>query len=52
MVLTALATHQPLVEAGVLHVLRDAVIAFLLIVFVAGGFCGFLLARLIYRRRD
>jgi hypothetical protein len=41
---------QPLDAAGILHTIRNAVIAFLVIVFLAGAVVGFLLARVIYRR--
>lgn len=48
--LVASAGHDPFVAVGVLHAIRNAVIAFLVIVFLLGAVVGFLLARLIYRR--
>lgn len=49
--LAASAVHDPIQAIGVLHAIRNAVIAILVIVFVLGMIVGFLLARAIYRHR-
>lgn len=43
--------HQYLEAAGLLHLLRNAVLAVLLVVFLVGGFLGFLVGRAVGRRR-
>lgn len=47
---TVTGAHALLYEAGLLHAIRDAVVAVLVIVFAVGAVLGFLVARLIYRR--
>ncbi len=49
--MTALALVQHVHGAGVLHAIRDAVVAILVIVFVLGALVGFVIGRAVGRRR-
>lgn len=44
-------SHQYLEAADLLHSIRNAVVGFLVVVFILGGIVGFLIGRLFGRRR-